>query len=233
MRCPFATWLPGPVWKVGYTVFGRTSQKTGVVDHSAEGPLNATLAVLNGPRTASWQFTNDDDLYQHYDIDDVCWHAGYEANRTCVGVENTGTGPLTERQYENLLRLHRWLREQDVLTVCERRVDLWEHNEFMATDCPSGRIPWERLIADLEEAVTKDQFAHLRATEMHLMNLADTAHGITLAAQMRTVSAIRHNEGESPEEEGRQWGCLAKAYRAEIEAIREALKRCSWLGRPG
>ena len=146
-----AIWLPGPTWKVGYTVFGRTSQKRGVVDHSADGPLQATLGVLNGPRTASWQFTNDDDLYQHYSINDVCWHAGYEANRVCVGVENTGKGPLTERQYNNLLRLHRWLKVQGVLTVCERRIDLWEHNEWMATDCPSGRIPWERLIADLRE----------------------------------------------------------------------------------
>ena len=152
MRCPFAIWLPGPAWKVGYTVFGRTSQKTGVVDHSAEGPLQATLAVLNGMRTASWHFTNDDDLYQHYPINDVCWHAGFKANKVCVGVENTGKDePLTERQYENLLRLHHWLKEQGVLTVCERRVDLWEHNEWMATDCPSGRIPWERLIADLKE----------------------------------------------------------------------------------
>jgi len=145
---------PGPAWKAGYTVFGRTSQKTGVVDHSAEGPLEATLGVLDSWRTASWHFTNDGlALYQHYPITDVCWHAGFEANKKCVGVENTGRKdePLTESQYLHLLALHRWLKSVGVLTVCERRVDLWEHNEWMATDCPSGRIPWDRLIADLKE----------------------------------------------------------------------------------
>lgn len=145
---------PGPAWKVGYAVFGRTSKKDSVVDHSSEGPLAATLGVLDSWRTASWQFTNDDSaLYQHYPISDVCWHAGFEANKRCVGVENTGrkSEPLTGAQYNHLVQLHLWLKEQGVLTVCERRVDLWEHNEWMATDCPSGRIPWDRLIADLKE----------------------------------------------------------------------------------
>ena len=30
------------------------------------------------------------------------------------------------------------------------RVNLWEHNWLTQTSCPSGRIPWDRLIADLQ-----------------------------------------------------------------------------------
>jgi len=152
--CDFAIWRPGPKWKAGYTVFGRTSEKHGVVDHSSEGNLAATLGVLDSWRTASWQFTNDDSgLYQHYPISDVCWHAGFEANKKYVGVESTGRKGerLTDRQYDQLLGLHFWLREQGVLTVCELRADLWEHGWLWPTDCPSGRIPWDRLIADLKE----------------------------------------------------------------------------------
>jgi len=137
--------------------------------------LEATLGVLDSWRTASWQFTNDDSaLYQHYPISDVCWHAGFEANKKCVGVENTGRKgePLTDRQYDHLLALHLWLREQGVLTVCERRVDLWEHNEWMATDCPSGRIPWDRLIADLkEEGMDEEERKKLDETAAAVLNL--------------------------------------------------------------
>ncbi|HUV73876.1 MAG TPA: GH25 family lysozyme [Anaerolineae bacterium] len=91
----------------------------------------------------------------------------------------------------------------------------------------------ETFVKSQEKEVIEDQFAQLRATEMHLMNLADVAHGVTLATQMRMISAIRHNEGESPGEEEGQWGCLARAYCAEIKAIEEARKRCTWMGRPG
>ena len=177
IRCPDAIWLPGPAWKVGYVVLGRTSAKSGVVDHSSEGPFQATIDVLNGPRNVSWQFTNDDSgLYQHYDVEAVCWHAGFEANKKFVGCENTGRKgePLTERQYNNLLGLHRWLKERGVLTVYERRVDLWEHNELWPTDCPSGRIPWEQLIADLKEddmAFTEEDARRLR--ELHERSRGD------------------------------------------------------------
>lgn len=152
-RCPFATWRPGPPHKVGYGAL-TLSVKDGVIDHSAEGPLSATLDVLDSSRQVSWHFTNDDTgLYQHYDTDAVCWHAGYNANVRFVGVENTGVAGewLTDNQLDHLIDLHMWLKDEGILTECKRAVDLWEHNEWMATDCPSGRIPWSWLIVQLKE----------------------------------------------------------------------------------
>lgn len=235
--CPFAIWRPGPKWKAGYTVFGRTSEKHGVVDHSSGGPLAATLGELDSWKTKSWQFTNDDSgLYQHYPISDVCWHAGFKANKAYVGVESTGKDdPLTLRQYDHLLELHLWLKERGVLTVCELRTDLWEHGWLMPTDCPSGRIPWSRLISDLKEEPMEiqDDFAELRAIEMAEMSGPETAHQLLRYEQMRTLSAIRHSKHESTGEEMECWKELSSAYDAEVAAIREAQKRCRVHGRPG
>lgn len=207
--CDFAIWRPGPKWKVGYTVFGRTSDKHGVVDHSSEGPLEATLGVLDSWRTVSWQFTvsaiellSENNLltrvYQHYPITDVCWHAGFAANKQYVGIEHCGRKdePLTEPQYQTTLRLHRWLRQQGVLTVCERRVDLWEHNELMATDCPSGRIPWDRLIRDLKEEpmLTEEQAKKLIAEALEARDKADeleqAARGAVAAQAFDAVLSV-------------------------------------------
>jgi hypothetical protein len=44
------------------------------------------------------------------------------------------------------VRVLKWVREQEQWSAVARGETLFEHNEFMATACPSGRIPWDALI---------------------------------------------------------------------------------------
>ncbi|KPJ50151.1 MAG: hypothetical protein AMJ38_02195 [Dehalococcoidia bacterium DG_22] len=236
-RCPFAVWKPGPNWKVGYIVLGRTSNKTGVVYHSAEGPLDPTFGVLYGIRNASWHFTNDDSgLYQHYDIRDITWHAGMKANKICVGVENTGAKnePLTSKQFSQLVDLTRWLKEQGVLTVLERRGDLWEHNEWMNTDCPSGRIPWAEIVQAVKEAEVRqcqDDFVDLRVMEASWVKEWQDAHARSLAATAQTLIFIRHSRHEDIDVEDSCWGEEKKCLLAERLALDNLIQRCDAAGR--
>jgi hypothetical protein len=151
-----STWLdtairePGPDTKTN-AVPRFTSEKKGIVVHSAEGSLEAAFAVLHGPRSASWHFTlaKDGRLFQHYPLEVQCWHAGEKANPWYLGLECEGVaGELLTMDQVNSLKavLDRVARHEQWLSIA-RGVTLFEHNEFMATSCPSGRIPWE-LIAD-------------------------------------------------------------------------------------
>lgn len=133
----------------------------GVVIHSAEGSLESTLATLRGPKEASWHFTvaKAGTVFQHYELHDQCWHAGPRANPYYVGIECEGRAGegLTELQLAALAALVRWIADQDGWPLFERGVSLFEHNEFMATSCPSGRIPWDLLIPMIEAAPSGDE----------------------------------------------------------------------------
>lgn len=171
---PFAIRRPGPSWKVGYPGVAATalSEKEGELKHSAEGPLAATLAMLDGGQTSSWTGTiaKDGRLFQHYPLEYITWHAGLPGDRrtdtslignlTLFGWEHEGGGPnapgepLTELQYQTTLRVSQFIREKCLLVALRPptlRGNLWEHRELSATSCPSGRIPWTRLIQDLQE----------------------------------------------------------------------------------
>ena len=145
----FAIVRPGPAAKTGaFNSILRRGQ--GVVVHSAEGSLEAALGVLDGPRPASWHLTvaKDGRYYQHYPLESITWHAGADANPRYVGIECEGVAgePLTPEQLATLRSVLDWLEAVDAWPVRERGVTLFEHNEFMPTSCPSGRIPWEQLV---------------------------------------------------------------------------------------
>ena len=143
---------PGPVDKTGYPNLNVRRGK-GVVCHSAEGSLESALAVLAGPRRASWHFTvaKDGRVFQHYPLSTVTWHGGFDANEDYVGIESEGVAgeALTVDQFWSLVRLLDWIRDQESWPIVERHVTLFEHNEFMPTACPSGRIPWDRIIPEM------------------------------------------------------------------------------------
>src|SRR3972149_4472543 len=166
-RYPNATWRGPP--KHGYPN-SDIHLKQGVVIHSVEGSLAGAFAVLDGPREASFHFTvaQDGRVFQHVDTEQMAWTNGsYESNRRFWGIECEGGGPnnmgepLTAVQLDALIEVVRWLWASHTPYPFERRVGAWEHNEMKRygsapTSCPSGRIPWETIIAALLEPKEED-----------------------------------------------------------------------------
>jgi hypothetical protein len=119
------------------------------------------MSVLDGPRQASWHFfvTKTGEVYQHVDTDNIAWtNGGFDANRLFWGIECEGVAgePLTEPQFEALVGVVRWLWDVHDVGAFVRQETAWEHNEMTQfgsapTSCPSGRIPWGRLISSLED----------------------------------------------------------------------------------
>jgi len=172
---PFGVRHPGPVQKVGYAGGATRSlgEIEGEVKHSSEGTLAGALAVLADlKQTASWHLTiaKDGRVLQHYPLEAICWHAGLPGDRrldtslignlTLIGEEHEGGGPgnmgepLTAKQLAASIRISEFVRN-----VCPhvgaspptRKVSLWEHRDLSPTSCPSGRIPWDTIIAPLLE----------------------------------------------------------------------------------
>ena len=142
---PFAERRDGPAHKVNPGV-RPADDRVGAVVHSAEGSEAGALSVLDGERPASWHFTvlQDGRVLQHYPRSARTWHAGALANSLYVGIECEGVAgvDLTPSQLDALTNLLAWLAAEESWLAARRGVTLFEHNEFMSTACPSGRIPW-------------------------------------------------------------------------------------------
>ena len=160
----------GPAWKTGYPgIATRTLDGIeGEVKHSAEGSLAGTLAVLDSGSYSSWTFTiaKDGRTFQHYPLEFISWHAGLPGDRrtdtslignlTLIGIEHEGVAgeSLTQEQVAATIALSRWIREMCPHLTSQPptlRVNLWEHRWLTPTSCPSGRIPWNAIIAALKE----------------------------------------------------------------------------------
>lgn len=149
-RYPGATWRPGAAWKS----WGATNAGAGVLMHSMEGTEAGAWSVLDGNAMASWHFSvmTDGRVFQHYDLDQSCWHAGGKAsNERFIGIEHEGKKgePLTDQQLASSTGLVRWL-SQELGWEPVRGVTMLEHREApgAATTCPNGRIPWEAYVND-------------------------------------------------------------------------------------
>ena len=164
MRYPDAIWRGTD--KHGYPN-SYAHLQNGVVIHSMEGSLQAGFGVLDGPRQASWHFSISQagEVYQHVDTGNIAWtNGGFDANRLFWGIECEGVEgeSLTEPQFDALLGVVRWLWDVHDVGAFVRQETAFEHNEMVQfgsapTACPSGRIPWERLISELEgEPIEED-----------------------------------------------------------------------------
>lgn len=154
-RYPGGKWRPTS--KHGYGNF-NTNTITRVIDHSAAGYRSGMFAVLDGTRQASWHFSvmQNGEVYQHVDTGQISWGAGnFDANNHSINIEHEGVKgqALTPAQYKATLALHTWIWPVHNLGTPSRSITLREHNEFVATACPSNRIPWVKLIPDLKAAI--------------------------------------------------------------------------------
>ena len=184
---PAALWRPGPP----ELAWPEPNRRLGAILHSAEGHWSPAYTPVDTmrERVVSWPFTvmQDGRVEQHYDTAVSCWHAGNrEANGRLIGIEHEGvTGePLTPAQTAASVALVRWLAQE-----CGWRPErasgpaqtLWEHHEVTpTTDCPSGRIPWERYVEqpiELDPVVNADEITLI--VEL-LRQLAVEGSGVTV-----------------------------------------------------
>lgn len=153
---PLAIQRPGPAGKV----WPDRNAQIGSILHSMQGSLAGAFSVLDDVslthdayRAASWPFSiaKDGTVYQHYPIEASPFHAGsHEGNRLLTGIEHEGVPgeELTEAQFQSSYALCVWLGQQGGYrpTRDQPARTLFEHNEWISTECPSGRIPWYRYV---------------------------------------------------------------------------------------
>lgn len=206
-RLDWCEWRPGPLERRGYG--GVTSlplgRKEGEVKHSTEGSLAAALGVFTDPtRQASWHFTLPKQgpirAYQHFELEDITWHCGLPGderhdtsligNITLIGEEHEGRAgePLTAWQVENSIALSRDIRALcPAIGVPKLRENLWEHGWLSGTACPSGRIPWDAIIAALQE----DDMTPAQEAELALLRKQMN----TLITQVGNLNTAADNQG--------------------------------------
>ena len=66
------------------------------------------------------------------------------------------SGALVAPQYAALKRLTASVLREERLGAARRHVNLLEHNQISAAACPSIRVPWDRLIADVNAEEEED-----------------------------------------------------------------------------
>lgn len=154
---------PGPVAK---TNGGRNTVR-GFVPHSAEGYWPYLQTLLHSmAREASWGASNlkNGRLVQHYSIFAQTWTsgAGYPNNNFFSNeTEGVAGEPLTDGQVNNIVRQVRELSALKLWTPrrptspTDTTATLYEHTDCVRwgakyTACPSGRIPWPRIMAALQ-----------------------------------------------------------------------------------
>ena len=180
-----ALWYPAAARDDGPSnkVSGSLQPKHGAVYHSMQGSWAGSRSQLFGPLQRSWQLSvlRSGFVLQHYAVTAWCWQSGdrddplgheHSNNRDLIGIEHEGgppdnlSEPLTEAQLEASARLTAWLVAEGHIPNLSRSGpsrSLWEHNEIVATSCPSGRIPWLRLGARTEQLLIPEQEEDMRA----------------------------------------------------------------------
>lgn len=231
MRYPPAIWYPTN--KHGYAN-DDTLRKEGIVAHSMEGSLAAAFGELDKPsRQASWHFSvaKSGDVFQHIDTDNISYASGsYDANKRFWSIEHEGFAgePLTAAQTEASADLMRWLLSLAGLPAL-RRQTLWEHNEMTAygaapTACPSDRIPWTEIIAEIKGGgdmpLTADERALLQAAKDAA---AGAQHEANVAVgRVDTLTNIMLSELAAIKAKITQSGASAEAIAAELaERLKE------------
>ncbi len=162
---PFCNRRPGPPEKTGYPGIPKRTldQIQGEAKHSAEGYRASMYGVLdNSSRQASWTFSifKEGPPDQHYPLEAIVWTNGSpQANIKFIGEEHEGMAgeELNENQILWTTQITSSVRELCPAVKANppaTRVNLWEHGWLTVfgaspTACPSGRIPWDRIIAGL------------------------------------------------------------------------------------
>ncbi len=227
MRYPEATWIPSPNFGYPRGTHGQLEAKideagkSGEFWHSQQGRQAVSIRMFQDPAleiAAHFLYPKVGKPVQMVDSNDPAWHAGgFIANVYYHGFEFEGgppgnlSEPLTANQIAWGVRVTHWLRQvHKTPTRYVRKDTLWEHNEVKATACPSGRIPWTKVIAALGATVEEDDMPvffrntkgaisvataqgkrHVGATEWSAWRKAGATHTNVTDTQYNAVPNLR------------------------------------------
>ncbi len=178
MRYSEATWIPSPNFGYPRGTHGQLktnidkADKSGEFWHSQQGRQAVSIGMFQDPAlevSAQFLIPKVGKPVQMVDSNDAAWHTGnYLANLHFHGFEFEGgppgnlREPLTTSQIAWGVKITHWLRQvHGTPTRYVRKDTLWEHNEVRATACPSGRIPWVKVIGLLEIEEEEEDMAKL------------------------------------------------------------------------
>lgn len=227
---------PGPMRKVNKDTNGTPLFNTaqGIFLHSAEGYKDNLLDLaVNGP--LSWHLSNciDGELHQHYPLTVQTWHAS-AANPRYIGMEDEGVGDiklgrpdptLYPLQIDNAVRVikelsewRRWTPKRPV-SATDTTHTLWEHTEVpriggSGTACPSGRIPWDTILARLAVPPPAPEPERRFIAGDAGGGLEVAGHQLIVWNEGIAVLAIGDFEGEAP-------GQIAKLFGSEWRWLRQ------------
>ncbi len=204
--------------------------------HSQQGRQSVAIAMFQNPAlqvSAHFLFPKVGKPVQMVDSNDAAWHAaghikndplpggpgvGSLANLYFHGFEFEGGPPgnlseaLTSSQITWGVRVTLWLRKvHNSRQMYVLKETEWEHNWVTATACPSGRIPWVRVISALRESEQEDDMPvffrksngaisvataqgkrHINSTEWAAWRKAGATHTNVTDAQYNAVPNYRN-----------------------------------------
>ena len=148
--------IPGPLNKT----WPETNLMVGAVYHSAVGSLQGVIDTVMGPeeKSVTGVVGQDGRFVQFYPVTLSPWANGsHYANSHYLGFEFEGGAagnegePLTDAQINVGTRILADLAVYKNVSTeyWVRPTTLIEHREIFPTACPSGRIPWQRIIDGL------------------------------------------------------------------------------------
>ena len=217
---PELLWSPSPNFGYPRGEHGQLAAKTsgGEFHHSMVGSLQAAkYRFLNAGAqvSAHFLFPRVGIPTQMVDSSDAAWHAagtfrdnplpggpaiGTLANLYFHGFEFEGgavdnlSEPLTPNQIAWGIKVTHWLREtHNTRRTYVLRETLWEHNWVTPTSCPSGRIPWDSLVAALEE----DEMTPEEKAELQRLILAEMDFRVVEKQLTEAVQALQRQGGAS------------------------------------
>lgn len=195
--------IPGPPEKVysepnvamGYVPHSMVGSLQGwysrlfCMDRQADGRFTAYAAA-----SVHGSVLRGGHVIQHYPFTASCWASGsrypnthfiaFEHESVYTAGKPDESIPLTEPQLEATIRIIRdlsawkdWLPRRPI-DGADIGANLYEHRECIrfgsaATACPSGRIPWARIIAALEDTMSDADKKELALLRM-MKDLEDT-----------------------------------------------------------
>lgn len=199
--------VPGPADKVygvpnagiGYIPHSAVGYYSGWASRlfSADRLANGDYSVYAAVSCHGW-IAYDGTVKQHYPFTASCWASGSRyPNTHFIAFENEGgfrpvDEPLTEAQVASNVRIIRelaawrgWGGFRRPSHALDTAANLYEHRECVRwgsapTACPSGRIPWARILAGLAD----EPLAAAEAADVYVVAPGDTL--ASLAARFRT-----------------------------------------------